>query len=120
MAGKNDAEALCDGGDGRLQRLVCEGLDLSGAVVDQMMVVIVRCGDFEPCHAISLIETPHESQVVELIEDSIDRGGRPDTRGAEKVGDLLRAEDALTIASEGLEHRGSCGARAASGSAGHP
>ena len=97
MGGQAHAEPLSDGLDRLFECRVRERSDVSGDLVDEVMVVSQRVGDLVARDAIAPVEPVEQAELQQLVERAIDRRGRSDARRPETVDDLLRGEQALAL-----------------------
>ena len=77
-----------------LERLVRERLHLAAVVADEVvMMVAVRMGGLEAGNAVADVDSLHQPELVQQVEDAVD-GGDADraAAGADAVEDLLRRE----------------------------
>ena len=110
-----DAEAVGDLVDRAFEGFVCERADVAGLLVDEVVVMGFGIGDLVAGHAVLSVEAVQEAEVGELLDDAIDRGGRPCALGAQLVGDLLRAQETLPFAGKEFDEGGSRGAGSEAG-----
>jgi hypothetical protein len=110
-----DTEPSSDGFDRVLECIVGERLDLAGLLVDEMVVVAVGIGDLEPRHAVTTVEAMQQAELEQLVDHPVHRGRRCGSLGAKTIGDLLRAQQALSLASEELDDGGTSGTGAQAG-----
>jgi hypothetical protein len=94
------AEAVGDIVDRAFEGFVGERADVSSLLVDEMVVMGFRIGDLVTGAAVLSGEPVQEAEVRELLEDAVDRCGRPGALRTEQVGDLLGAQEALPFPGE--------------------
>lgn len=109
MAAQVEVKPLCHRGDRLLKPFVGERLHTAGAVIDEMVMVVVRIGDLVARNAVTAVEAVQQPELVKIVDDAVDRRCGANACRTQPIGDLLGAEQALALAREQLDDGGASG-----------